>query len=300
MSVYSKAVWAILLSTSTMQLPAFAQSYDDGARHRGLRDNACSAAGGAIQASAGRMKNVAEQMLNNHQSMNLSAGMAEVQAFPNLLRQQARVCLTPQQFATCAVHLDRYENMMRTMTLETAVVAGEFGAASYGLSANVQQIVSAVGSACTPKAPVIDINHNVRLFAQPTSMTCWSAAATMILGTNMSVGPGQAQLVQGGLGSQFENVEEFARAHGLRFHAPQSWTLKGLASLLERGPLWVAGRVPSGHAFVIGAMKGDGTAEGTELTIYDPWPPGVGKIVEISYLQFMQLHPMATMYVLQR
>src|SRR5262245_42147235 len=43
-----------------------------------------------------------------------------------------------------------------------------------------------------------DITHSVRLFPQPTNMTCWSAAATMIVG-NMSIGPGAATLSGGGL-----------------------------------------------------------------------------------------------------
>src|SRR5262249_17439018 len=39
----------------------------------------------------------------------------------------------------------------------------------------------------------IDLTHPVRQFGQPTKMTCWSAAATMIVG-NMSVGPGKAAI----------------------------------------------------------------------------------------------------------
>src|SRR5438876_6647892 len=105
----------------------------------------------------------------------------------------------------------------------------------------------------------VNISHRVTLFPQPTNMTCWSAAATMLFG-NMSVGPGRASLApNGGLSSDFGNIQAFARSHHLQMHAPQSWTVDGLASLLRHGPLWVGGSVPSGHAYVIAAMKGDGT-----------------------------------------
>ena len=63
----------------------------------------------------------------------------------------------------------------------------------------------------------VEASHNVRLFGQPTGMTCWSAAATMILG-NMSVGSGSASTgAGGGLNPDLENVETFLRGLG--------WTL---------------------------------------------------------------------------
>ncbi|MBK6899931.1 MAG: hypothetical protein IPH09_11900 [bacterium] len=85
----------------------------------------------------------------------------------------------------------------------------------------------------------INISHWVTLFPQPTSMTCWSAAATMLFG-DRSVGPGRARTApSGGLRSDFGNIHTFAMSHGLTMHAPQCWTVDGLADLLRRGPLWV-------------------------------------------------------------
>jgi hypothetical protein len=47
----------------------------------------------------------------------------------------------------------------------------------------------------------VDISKSVKLFPQPTNMSCWSAAATMLFG-NMSVGAGGASLgPEGGLRS---------------------------------------------------------------------------------------------------
>ena len=147
----------------------------------------------------------------------------------------------------------------------------------------------------------IDVSHRVILYGQPTNMTCWSAAATMLLGTNMSVASGSATTgPQGGLHSSFSNVKAFADSHGLRMHAPQSWSTPGLANLMRRGPIWVAGWVPSGHAVVYGGIHGDGTADGTLLVIYDPWPPGRGTVRGELYGDWVRRHPAATTYILQK
>lgn len=129
-------------------------------------------------------------------------------------------------------------------------------------------------------------------------MTCWSAAATMVLGP-MCVGPGNARLGKsGGLVGTDANVETFARSHGLQLHYPQCWTVEGLASVMQYGPIWVTGLVPGLHAFVIAELHGDGTPMGTELTIYDPWPPGVGSVSTMLYQKFIDKHPLGTIYVL--
>ena len=145
----------------------------------------------------------------------------------------------------------------------------------------------------------INIAHKVRLFPQPTDTSCWSAAATMLYG-DRSVGPGPAATEDGGLVNTHSNLHSFASAHGLKMHAPQSWTVEGITEFLRRGPVWVGGMVPSGHAYVIGAIQGDGTDEKTYITIYDPWPPRFGAVRIESYGNWMRSFPMATMYILQR
>jgi hypothetical protein len=147
----------------------------------------------------------------------------------------------------------------------------------------------------------LEIEHRVQLYGQPTNMTCWSAAATMLLGTNQSIGPGRAATgATGGLSPDQANVEVFARGLGLRVEAPQSWMVAGLAAILRRGPLWVGGAVPTLHACVFGAMWGTGQADGTVILIYDPWPPGQGSIYPMAYDTWMQTYPMATTYILHR
>ncbi|MBT3286787.1 MAG: hypothetical protein HN849_06625 [Victivallales bacterium] len=147
----------------------------------------------------------------------------------------------------------------------------------------------------------INISHRVKLFPQPTGMTCWSAAATMLFG-DRSVGSGKATVgAKGGLDSSTSNVQLFAKAHGLKMHPLQSLTTEGLANRLRRGPLWVAGAVPKAHAYVIAAMQGDGTADKTFLTLYDPWPPKIGRIRKnVAYGAWMRKYPLGMVYMLQR
>jgi hypothetical protein len=151
-----------------------------------------------------------------------------------------------------------------------------------------------------------DIAHPVRLFPQPTNMTCWSASATMILG-NMSVGPGGALLAQsGGLTPTPANIEEFGRGLGWRMHYPQTWSVAGLASLLQRKPAWAVGggSSPTGnwlHAIVLSALWSDGAedASGTLLRIHDPWPPGRGAVYSRFYRGTVDGFDFISLYVLQ-
>jgi hypothetical protein len=152
----------------------------------------------------------------------------------------------------------------------------------------------------------VNIHYRIELFGQPTDMTCWSAALTMLFGNRFSAGPGRAATdKKGGLQPSFGNLQELTRAYGLTLYAPQSWTVEGLITLLHKGPVIMMGYMPSGHAIVIGGIAGDGTAKGTTLTIYDPWPPSTkkvpgGKIYRANYAQLMTAFPMASTYLLQR
>jgi hypothetical protein len=120
--------------------------------------------------------------------------------------------------------------------------------------------------------------HAVTPYGQPTGMSCWSAAATIILG-NQSVGPGRAELgAGGGLPARIDNVETFIRGRGWRLINNQSRPPLGqLVSALQRSPLWV---VLEGlnlrHAVVFSGLYTDGSSSdrGTVFRVHDPWPPG--------------------------
>jgi hypothetical protein len=152
----------------------------------------------------------------------------------------------------------------------------------------------------------IDITHPVRLFPQPTNMTCWSAAATMIVG-NMSIGPGSANLgTGGGLVPSPENVQRFAQGLGWRMYYPQTWTVGGLAGLLRRKPVWAVGggSSPTGnwlHAIVLSALWSDGAedASATMIRIHDPWPPNVGQVYGRFYRGTVDGFDFISLYILQ-
>lgn len=151
----------------------------------------------------------------------------------------------------------------------------------------------------------IDISYTLELVPQLSEMSCWAAAAAMIVGWRDAVCINPEEIVEGiGYWGQFfyENGlppdnESMFDYWGLTLLYPQSYTVEGFAQILNNGPLWVATDLNGGgHAVVIAGMKGDGTAEGTMLTIYDPWEKGMllyrssntGAIYQQTYEEFIE------------
>ena len=133
----------------------------------------------------------------------------------------------------------------------------------------------------------VEAQHNITLFGQPTNMTCWSAAATMIGGNVQSVGSGRAATgTDGGLSMPIQTIETFIAGQGWRMQNNQS--RPGMSSLLpvfQRGPAWIA--FEGGHfrhAVVASGVWGDGTDDGTVVRIHDPWPPGRGTVYGTAYV----------------
>lgn len=130
--------------------------------------------------------------------------------------------------------------------------------------------------------PITEIMHNVVGYAQPDDNTCWSAAATMMLGTNRSVGPGVARLLTSTaeahqLEASLMNVERFIGGLGWRLVNNQSSPSAAVVTqAVRRGPAWVAFRgLRFGHVVVFSGLLSDGAADGTGTVfrIHDPWPP---------------------------
>lgn len=161
-------------------------------------------------------------------------------------------------------------------------------------------------SMATPKAlefSEIDIYYDVELVPQRTNMSCWVAAAAMVVGWRDMVSIDPEEIAEGiGYWNQYHNNglppdnEEMFDYWGLILEYPQTYTVQGFAELLENGPLWVATDLSGGgHAVVVAEMQGDGTPDGTLLTIYDPWEEGMttffplnlGSIYERTYTEFV-------------
>ncbi|MGA1841146.1 MAG: papain-like cysteine protease family protein, partial [bacterium] len=155
-----------------------------------------------------------------------------------------------------------------------------------------------------------NINWNeVELVPQMTGMSCWAAAASMVVGwrdricidpSDIAKGSGHWAAYKQGLNPS--DIPSLANAWGLQLEQPQCYTMEGLKNLLETcGPLWVAASVPSLHAIVVTGMYGDGTYDGTYIRINDPWgrasgtpgkpgtynpTPGKGSQYSLTFRQF--------------
>lgn len=192
-------------------------------------------------------------------------------------------------------------------------VDGDFGNGTHAAVRRFQDeswlVVDGVAGQCTQNA-LFDaeaypaVRHVRPYIPQPTDTTCWAASTAMLKRSTVPavVAATPAALIapDGGLRNASNltdwrpYTEQYARAHGLRFHAPQSWTPQGFAGLVRNSPvmvdtLWSVGgyltRIPTGyqgspgHMTVVVGVRGDndGTGRGTTLMVYDPWDPAKGR-----------------------
>ena len=151
---------------------------------------------------------------------------------------------------------------------------------------------------------------DVQLVPQLTNMSCWAAAAAMIVGwrDSQSVDP---SAIAGGLGywKQYAeglnpaDVGHLAQVFDLAAESPQTYTVDSFRRLVESsGPLWVAAAVPGVHAIVVTGIFGSGSPDDTYVTINDPWAratapltspgaysatPGTGSQYQLTYTELM-------------
>lgn len=150
----------------------------------------------------------------------------------------------------------------------------------------------------------------VELVPQLTDMSCWAAAAAMVVGwrDQISIDPSEIANGTGYWAAYHEglnpaDVSELRDTFNLVSQGPQSYAVDGFLEVLESsGPLWIAASTPGAHVVVVTGMYGDGTADGTFVRINDPWgrptsptsppgqynpTPGAGSRYELSYREFM-------------
>jgi peptidoglycan hydrolase-like protein with peptidoglycan-binding domain len=127
-------------------------------------------------------------------------------------------------------------------------------------------------------APITERMHNIVGYSQPTDMTCWSAAATMMTGTNQSISRGSAITeADGSLRMRIANIETFLNGLGWRLINNTSQPpISQVIQAVQRGPLWVAfqGRAAA-HAVVLSGVLHCAAANSTDTVfrVHDPWPP---------------------------
>ena len=158
------------------------------------------------------------------------------------------------------------------------------------------------GTKATAAGIDVAVDPPVAPVQQKSSMTCWAAAGTMMASWKAAASM-TTEAVLDGLGGSWRakydadqglttaELRSFAAALGLREEGPASYTVEGLARLLKQnGPLWVIsddsfeGNLVV-HARIVTAVKGDGTIDGTTVTLVDPIP---GAFVTEPFAKFAQ------------
>jgi hypothetical protein len=143
------------------------------------------------------------------------------------------------------------------------------------------------GSGVTANGVDVAVKPPVTLARQANDNGCWAAAGTMM--TNWKAGTTRTvEDVLDGLGGNWRalytantalgtgELRAFNGALGLTEEGPASYSLEGLARLLSsHGPLIVIHDDTSPtnqhvHAMVVTEMHGDGTPDGTKVTLLDP------------------------------
>jgi len=194
---------------------------------------------------------------------------------------------------------------------------GVFGARTYQAVRLFQErnwlAVDGIAGPCTLSAlndwDQYVVLRTVHLVPQPTDTTCWAASTAMLLGRNAPVAAPPGVNTTNGLPNDSDlnnptTTDLFTRYYGIHYRAPQSWMPASLAGLMQAhaplqvNTLWDASgytsRLPSGlwvgssgHFRIFAGIRGDGTAEGTTIRVYDPWPPTKGAIYSVSYKKLL-------------
>jgi hypothetical protein len=141
-----------------------------------------------------------------------------------------------------------------------------------------------------------DVWHEVPLVQQLTGMSCWAAAAAMIVGwrdcididaEDVARGAGRWHAYRQGL--EPADVGAFARAWGLEVARLSALSVAEIRRLIsEHGPLWVGEASPGLHVVVVAGMFGDGSPTNSFVRIADPWPIGRGERYTISFQEFRE------------
>lgn len=138
----------------------------------------------------------------------------------------------------------------------------------------------------------IAVELGVALIPQPTPVSCWAAALTMIVSyrdqtsyTPEKIASAAGMNVSTGYG--WADIHKAAAKWGLKTEGPASAMPAGWAQLLQMvGPLWIVEVGAPYHAVVLAGMHGNGSPDDTEVTLYNPWPPKQGAVQFKTFLDF--------------
>ncbi|HLJ27598.1 MAG TPA: papain-like cysteine protease family protein [Candidatus Angelobacter sp.] len=150
-----------------------------------------------------------------------------------------------------------------------------------------------------------DVNwSDVPLINQLNNMSCWAAAAAMVVGwrdrlsidpSAIAAGTGDWAAYANGLNPA--DVPTLASAWQLTSEPPQSYSIDSLRDLIQsKGPLWIGAAVPGLHAIVVTGMYSDGSVDNTFVRINDPWDRDPGSPGQPG--AYLNTHDNGSQYVL--
>ncbi|HEV8295644.1 MAG TPA: papain-like cysteine protease family protein [Acidimicrobiales bacterium] len=119
----------------------------------------------------------------------------------------------------------------------------------------------------------VSASNTVSWVQQTDGMSCWAAAATMMLGWRDQVcyaSDADVRARYGDMGGDGADVSECLRlalGQGMQVQPEMCRTPQGWEQLLQRGPVMVG--IP-GHFVVVSAVQGEGNPDDTYLYVLDP------------------------------
>ncbi len=139
----------------------------------------------------------------------------------------------------------------------------------------------------------VNVQLVVPLIPQPTGVSCWAASIAMVASCRDAASHTVEEVAAR---AQMDPAASYAWRQ-IEF-AVQAWQLKEDGSvcalpsywatlLQDHGPAWVVEVRNAAHAVVVTGIQGDGTPEGTTMTINNPLPVGVGASgISQAFLEF--------------
>ncbi len=200
-----------------------------------------------------------------------------------------------QGTAACTLVLGYSTSAQDDRRLELSRRNGRLGAALAQAIARQTDLASPSPSAWGQETR-IDIQHQVPLVPQLTGMSCWAAAAAMLVGWRDCVHTVPDEVARGAgrwesyrIGLLPSDVPTLARHWRLHTIEQPLNSPLALAEALEMyGPLWVGEASPGLHSVVVVGLRGDGGLDSTQVLINDPWPLARGERYQLSFRRFVE------------
>jgi len=148
------------------------------------------------------------------------------------------------------------------------------------------------GPPAVSEATALPVSYDLELVPQPTPVSCWVASLAMIIGYRDSASYDPKDIASAAgmdldTGYGWDQIRDAVNVWNLKEEGPASAMPELWAQMLrDMGPIWIVEVGAPYHAVVLAGIQGDGTPEGSRVTVYNPWPPKQGAIEYKTFLDF--------------